>query len=166
MKNSLNAHILVRVRSKEGKTVSTYKQIIEEYGRAMFPKIGKGIGVDFINELNNQIAEGTPTNLFIAVHEGWDVPLRIHQCELINVHSNIEAGHETLIPKDLHRSIASISTWFEIQTLVRKPQEYVDKIYVLSSGREIKEAYRGTTSIFKVGVKANGDLHDSGGSQK
>ena len=165
MESSLNAHILVRVRSDEGKTISAYQRIVEEYGRAMFPKIGKGIREELHNELNSQLTHGISTKLFIAAHEGWDVPLGIHQCELINVHSNINDKLKTFVPEYLHKSMASISTWFEIQNLVRQPPEYLDNIYVLTSGREIKEVYRGTTSVFRVGVKRNGILHNSRESQ-
>ena len=145
-------HVVIRVRSEEGNTIATHRQVIAEYGHAMFAKIGKGLGPAFIEELNSQINRGIITYCFVAIYEGRDVPFGIYQCELLSVHTDLKDAQKKLIPKYLQSVIKGISTWFEIRTLNRVAQEERKRISVISSGREISGAMKGMTAVFRVGV--------------
>lgn len=149
------AHIVVRIRSEDGRTISAHRKVIEQHGRVMFAKIGKGLGNSFLEQLNGQTGKGLPTYLFLATHEGWNKPFGMYQCELVHVHTQLNADMEAFVPSYMQQSIQNVSTWFEIRTIARLSREESNRIYVLTSGREITSAIRGTTAVFRVGVKGD-----------
>lgn len=148
-------HVVIRVKSDNGNTISGHKKVIEINGRVLFGKIGKDLGTAFIDQLNSQINREVTTYLFVATYEGWNVPFGIYQCKLLRVHVGLRDLDKELIPKYLHPVINGINTWFEIQTIHRVSAEEVKRIYILSSGREINGAMRGTTAVFRVGIKGD-----------
>ena len=154
------AHVVVRVRSEEGQTVSAHRKVIERNERAFFAKIGKGLGPAFIEQLNGQINRGIPTYLFLATYEGWNAPFGLYQSELLGVHAKLEEHQTKLVPVYLQSAIKNVSTWFEIRTLYRVAREDINKIYILSSGREVSGSLRGTTAVFRVGVKGKAAMKE------
>lgn len=156
--NTEDKHVIVRVRSEDGLTISAHRKVIDLYHRALFAKIGKGLGAVTIDQLNSQISRGIPTYLFVATYEGWSAPFGIYQCELLGIHVDIKDDQKKLVPMYLQGAIKGVSTWFEIRTLLRVAQDDVKRIYVLSSGRESSGALKGATAMFKVGIKGNAPM--------
>jgi hypothetical protein len=148
----LVAHVLVRVRSEDGKTVEAHRKVIAQRNCVLFAKIGKGLGSALIDQLRNQINRDVPTYLFVAIYEGWNEPFGIYQCELLDIHSDLTDAQTNLVPEYLHSVIKKVSTWFEIRSLRRVAQEHARRVHVLTSGREVSGALRGATAMFRVGI--------------
>lgn len=145
-------HVLIRVRSEDGRTVASHQQIINQHGRAMFAKLGKGLGREFTKQLNGQIHQSISTYLFLAVHKTWSTPFSIFQCNLISVKAKVNAEQLNLIPEHVQPFITNTTTWFEIGDIKQMPEDQLDRIYIKTSGRCVLEALRGTTAIFRVGL--------------
>ena len=151
-------HAALRIRSEDGATISSHRQVIEKHGQVMFAKIGKGLGSSFINQLNDQVEQSVPTYLFLATYEGPKQPYGYYRGDLLHVHQSLNEAQQTLVPSYLQYAIPEISTWFEIASISRLSQHETNRIYVLSSGRELASAISGTASLFKVGVKGIADM--------
>ena len=157
-KKPQHVHIVLRIKAEDGMTVRAHRKVIEESGSVMFAKIGKGLGDNFSSQLNDQLEAGIPTFLFLAAHQGWKKPYGFYKCELRRVSSKLSSDQRKLVPSYIRKSIPAISTWLEITTLLRLSDQESNRIIVLSSGREIKSAIRGTTSVFRVGVKGTEEM--------
>jgi hypothetical protein len=129
-------HIIVRVRSEEGRTVSSHLEIIKTRGVVLFAKIGKGISSGMQQALNDQIDKGVPTYFFMATFDGWDQPFSIYQANLAKVHDNFPDGRHDIVPSYLNDRIGTIETWFELTSLDKVHPDEVKRIHILSSGKE------------------------------
>lgn len=148
----LTAHIVVRIKSDDGRTIHSHLDILNRNKSVIFAKIGKGISVPFLNQLTNQINKKVPTYLFLAVYEGWNKPFGFVRCNLVNVSPTISDKELKLVPSYLHPSRKSINTWFKIDSLNKLDRKEIKRICILTSGREISSSLRGTTAVFRVVV--------------
>ena len=148
----LTAHIVVRIKSDEGRTIYSHLDILNKHKEVIFAKIGKGISVPFLNQLKKQISKDIPTYLFLAVYEGWNKPFGFIRCNLLDVNPTITDKELKLVPSYLHPSRKSINTWFKITTLNKLDKKEIKRICILKSGREISSSLRGTTAVFRVVV--------------
>jgi hypothetical protein len=155
---NLTVHIVLRVRSDDGRTMEEHVKVFNKSGRVLFAKIGKGLGAPFFNQLNYQIENKIPTYFFIAVYEGWNMPFSFIKCDLLKVHSTLTDKQLELVPSYIHSSKNAVNTWFEISGLSRLANEEVKRIQLATSGREISSSLRGTTAIFRVVVNGNAPL--------
>ncbi len=154
----LTAHIVVRIKSDEGRTIHSHLQILNSKKSVIFAKIGKGISPQFLNQLKNQINKKVPTCLFLAVYEGWNKPFGFVKCNLVDVKHTIEDEELKLVPSYLHASRKSINTWFKIDSLNKLDKKEIKRICILTSGREISSSLRGTTAVFRVVVNGKRPL--------
>jgi hypothetical protein len=148
-----NEHVVVRIKSDDGRTVESHRQILLKNKKAIFAKIGKGLSSTFANQLNKQIENKIPTYLFLAVYEGWDQPFRLIKCELSGVYTSLNDSQLNFVPKYLHPMQRMISTWFEIKSLKWIAQQETKRICMFTSGKEISSSLRGTTALFRVVIK-------------
>lgn len=158
---NLTIHVVLRVRSDDGRTMEEHVKVLKKSGRVLFAKIGKGLGGHFFDQLNYQIENKIPTYFFIAVYEGWNQPFTFIKCDLIKVHSSITDEQLELVPAYIQPSRKAVSTWFEIAGLTRLASEDVKRIQLATSGREISSSLRGTTAIFRVVINGNTPLKTS-----
>lgn len=159
------AHVVLRVKSEEGLTLSAHRRLIEKHGRAMFAKIGKGLSTSFFEQLNSQIKQGIPTYLFLAVYDGWNAPFDISQSELLGIHTEISSDDKIFIPDYVRPLIANVHTWFEIGSIRRVAQSELKRIRLLTTRREISGSLRGATSMFRVVIEGNAALKLTADSQ-
>ena len=147
-------HVLLKVRSENGETITAHREMIAKKGRALLGKTGKAIGPMFHKDIEKQLASGVRTFLFLTTREGWNGPYVTYRCALCRVSSKVEAGKGILIPAYYAFDTADVKTWFEIASMERLSREEMDRIFVLSSGRSIMSSIKSTAAVFRVGVSA------------
>lgn len=148
------AHVLIRVRSENGLTLNAHAQVLSEHGVALLGKVGKPLGFDLQAALNEQIRAGVPTYLFLATREGWNGPYVTDRCRLRRIHTSLPESKRHLIPAYYASAAPQIPTWFEIADIQRLSRDEMNRIFVLSSGRDIMSVIRSSATVFKVGVRA------------
>ena len=149
-------HILLKVRSDNGRTILEHKRVVNENGVALLGKFGSPISKNFQAALNAQIQRGTKTFLFLMTLDraGKERSYSTHGCELLRVHDGLlDNTKESLVPSYYRADMSSVGSWFEISSLKLLSQEETNKLYVLSSGREIMSAIKGMASVFRVGLR-------------
>ncbi len=146
-------HVLLKVRSESGQTITAHSDMVAAKGVAMLGKIGQAVGADFRDALNQQIERGIRTYLYLTIREGWNGPYVTYRCLLRGVYETLDAEKKALVPKYYLHEIANIKTWFEIASMERLTREEMNKIFVLSSGREIMSVINSSATIFRVAVQ-------------
>jgi hypothetical protein len=146
-------HILIRVRSEDGRTISAHQKIVGEKGKAVFGKIGQPLSSGMVNTLNEQIGQGARTLLFLTTREGWNGPYVTYQCGLKHVYERLDETTRPLVPKYYIFEEAKIGTWLEILSIQRMSRDEMNRIFVLSSGREIMSVIKSSATVFRVGVR-------------
>lgn len=136
-------------------TFTAHREVISAEGRAILGKLGKALGVQFVNILNNQIGQGIPVYLFLTTREGWNGPYVTYQCQLECVHMHLSKSELSLVPTYYAADQADINTWFEISTLTKMSRQEMNRIYALSSGRAIMSVVNSSASVFRVGLTAD-----------
>lgn len=147
-------HVLVRVRSESGQTISAHAEVAATRGAAVLGKIGQAVGPKFREELNRQIASGVRTYLFLTTREGWNGPYVTYRCPLRRVHDELPSDKRALVPPYYMGESARIATWFEISGVERLSREEMNRIYVVSSRREIMSVIASTAAVFRVACRA------------
>jgi hypothetical protein len=112
-----------------------------------------GVSTEFRDALNQQIERDIKTYLFLATRQGWNTPYVMYRCLLRQVHDTLDDTKRNLVPGYYIHESPNIKTWFEISSIDRLPREYMERIFVLSSGRSITSAISGMNSVFRVGVR-------------
>ena len=145
-------HVLMRVRSEGGLTVEAHSTMIAEHGVAMFGKRGVPMGVDSRNTINRQIADGTPTYLFVTTREGWNGEYVTYRCRLRKVLPEVAPDQLRLVPRYYVSEARKVATWFEIASFDRLSREEMNSIFVKSSGRSIMSVIKSSATLFHVGL--------------
>jgi hypothetical protein len=146
-------HVLIRVRSEDGQTISEHRNMIVSKGSAVLGKTGQTLAPDFIMALNKQIAKGVETYLFLTTREGWNGPYVTYQCRLKGVERQLAESKLDLVPKYYSWNYKNVTTWFEISSLDKMSKLEMNQIFVLSSGRSIMSVINSSAVVFKVGLK-------------
>ncbi len=149
------AHVLLRVRSEEGQTVSGHTAMIQNKGRAMLGKLGQPIGPALVTSLKAQIATGQKTYLFLTLREGWNGQYVTYKCNLRDIHKELSEELEEFAPRYYKTSWYEVVTWFEIESMQKMDREDMNRIFVISSGREIMSVIKSSASVFIVGWPEN-----------
>ena len=149
-KKDVPQHILLRVRSDNGQTLTEHNQIILKNDSAMLGKMGKGVGPLFVEALNQQIASGRETYLFLTTREGWNGPYVTYRCNLDGVYLDLPAKKANLVPKYYAGDAKNVSTWFEISSIGKMTKADMNQITVVSSGREIMSVISSSAVVFRV----------------
>lgn len=110
---TLAGHVLMKVRSEDGRTVVEHQKKIASHGAVLFRKMGAAIGSTLVAELQKQIDSGVPTHLFIAVRQGWKGGFRVYRGELTSIGYELPDGRVDLVPDYYRHRIASITTWLQ-----------------------------------------------------
>lgn len=143
-------HVLVRVRSDDGTTISEHYRIVESSGRALIGKVGRALGDEFMNGLNAQITSGITTYLFLTTRHGWGGDYVTYLCDLAAVHPALPPEKRSLVPTYYSEEFSNIGTWFEITSMYELDRSQMNEIQVVSSGRSIISAIAGMASVFRV----------------
>lgn len=146
-------HVLLRVRSENGQTISAHTEIIQRKGTALLAKMGEPLGPDFKTKLTEQIARKVKTFLFLTTREGWNGPYVTYQCRLEQVSDSVPPNKQSLVPRYYGQVQATASTWFEISSMERLTRDEMNRIFVLSSGRSIMSVIASSATVFRVGVQ-------------
>jgi hypothetical protein len=145
-------HVLLRVRSENGLTLSAHKNVLSRKGTAILGKMGEPLGKVFKDELTKQIERGVRTYLFLTTREGWNGPYVTDRCLLRGVYHTLDDAKRSLVPQYYAVDIPRIETWFEIAAMDRLSRDEMNKIVVLSSGREIMSVIKSSATVFRVGL--------------
>jgi hypothetical protein len=146
-------HALLKVRSESGQTIAAHAEIIATKGAAMLGKMGRDIGPLFRVILNQQITDGINTYLFLTLREGWNGPFVTYRCALKGAYETLAAEKKALVPRYYIHESANIKTWFKITSIERMTREEMNRIFVLSSGREIMSVINTSGTFFRVGIR-------------
>lgn len=144
-------HILIRVRSEAGQTLSEHARVLERYGVAMLGKFGQPIGPEFRETLNRQLASGITTCLFLTTREGWGGPYVTYRCPLRQVRDQLTVDEQKLVPG--YYAVGHIKTWFEISGIERLSRDDMNRIAVHSTGRSIMSVIASSAAYFRVVVE-------------
>ncbi len=150
---NMPVNVLMRVRSEDGRTISAHERIIAAKGSALLGKIGKGLGPDFIKLMNGQIGRGVNTYLFLTTREGWNGPYVTFMCRLKGIETTLPESKRDLAPSYYAASFQDVNTWFEISSIAKMSRSDMNRITVISSGREIMSVIGSSASIFHVVLK-------------
>jgi hypothetical protein len=148
------AHVLIRVRSENGLTITAHASIVASKGAAMLGKIGQPVGATFRKALNEQIERGIETYLFVTTREGWNGPYVTYRCPLRQVHESLDDARRALVPTYYIGEASKINTWFEITGIDRLTREEMNRIFVVSSQRSIMSVIASSAAEFRVGVQS------------
>lgn len=154
-KAAQDVHVLIRIRSENGQTTTAHSNILTRKGSALLGKMGQPVGPEFRDILNRQIESGVKTYLFLTTREGWNGPYVTFRCLLRCVHDTLDPAKRELVPTYYIAEAPRIKTWFEIATIERLSRDEMNRIFVLSSGREIMSVIRSSAAMFRVGVRTN-----------
>jgi hypothetical protein len=146
-------HVLLKVRSESGQTITAHADMVATKGVALLGKIGRGIGIKLKDSLNQQIESGINTFLFLTIREGWNGPYITYRCVLKQVLETLDAAQKAFVPRYYVHESENIKTWFEIAKVERLTREEMNKIFVLSSGREIMSVLNTSGTVFHVAVR-------------
>lgn len=154
-KNSTNLpeHILIRMKSEDGLTIKEHGDIISRKGSAILGKIGQSLSAASIKSLNEQISRNIETYLFLTMKEGWNGEYVTYQCLLKNVSAQLDETKTELVPTYYSSTYKDIKTWFEISAMGKMTRENMNRIFVLSSGRQIMSVIKSTAAVFRVGLR-------------
>ncbi len=148
-------HILIRVRSEDGRTIKAHADKVKTKGAAFLGKMGPPVGPNYRKTLNQQIEAGIQTYLFLTLREGWNGPYVTYRCSLRHVHHELEDAKRPLVPTYYIAAAPRIGTWFEITSVESLTRDQMNRIFVMSSGREIMSVITSSATMFHVGVRAN-----------
>jgi hypothetical protein len=149
----IDFHLLLKVRSGGGETISAHTEMINRRGSALFGKMGSALGNNFQKALNDQISRNVRTYLFLATLQGNTGQHAIYQCPLIAVHDGmLDSRQEELVPEYYSYQIDGIWTWFEIAGIELLTPAEANAIFVLSSGRKFLDVIRARNAVFRVGI--------------
>lgn len=145
-------HVLIRVRSDGGSTISEHYRVLQECSRALIGKVGKALGDGFMDELNDQITSGAETSLFLTTRDGWGDSYTTYQCNLEAVHKSLPTDKRDLVPTYYESEFDAIGSWFEITSMYELERSEMNRIEVVSSGRSIAGVMKSMASVFRVRV--------------
>jgi hypothetical protein len=147
-------HVLLRTRNELGVTFSAHAEILARSGSVFFGKMGRPIGPKLHEDLNAQIARGVTTYLYLTTRERWNGAYVTEALKLRQVHSKVAPEKLSLVPLYYVADAPNIQTWFEAVAMARLSRDEMNRIYVISSGREIMSVIKSTAAVFKVSVRA------------
>ena len=153
VRSGFPVHVLLRIKSEDGKTINAHESIIVSKGTAIIGKIGKGLGATFIETLNSQIARDVKTYLFLTTREGWNGPYVTYRCRLRHIMATLPEAKKDLVPRYYASDYKDIEAWFEISSISKMSRADMNRISVISSGREIMSVIGSSASVFHVGWK-------------
>lgn len=146
-------HILLKMRSESGQTIQAHADMIAKKGAAVLGKMGEAVGPATSELLNQQIQRGVKTYLFLTIREGWNGPYVTYRCSLRHIYDSLVAGKNTLVPTYYGWDTGNIKTWFEITSIERLTREQMNKLFVVSSGREIMSVVSSSATVYRVAVR-------------
>lgn len=145
-------HVLLKIRSENGQTITDHVQVVARNGSAMFGKMGAPIGDEFVNRLNAQLQSGKQTFLFLTTREGWNGPYVTYRCLLRAVTKTLPRSSRELVPAYYRADADKIRTWFHICTIQKLTREEMNKIFAVHSGRPVMSVIASSATTFRVGV--------------
>ena len=146
-------HILLKMRSESGQTIQAHADMIGRKGAALLGKMGEAVGPATCDLLKQQIQSGVKTYLFLTLREGWNGPFVTYRCSLRYIYDSLIAGKNTLVPTYYGWDTGNIKTWFEITSIDRLSREQMNRLFVVSSGREIMSVVSSSATVFRVAVR-------------
>jgi hypothetical protein len=156
-------HVLLRVRSENGLTMTAHQEMIRLKGAALFGKVGQPLGREFREKLNQQIQRGVKTYLFLTTREGWNGPYVTFRCGLRQVLDNLGPDKRALVPT-YYAFDKAVTTWFEITSIERLTREAMNEIFVMNSGRQLMSVIASSETVFGVVVRGASVLGTRGKS--
>jgi hypothetical protein len=145
---ALSTHVLLRFSDSlhgVGDPIAEHKAVATAYHEVWFGKFGRGMAPWRIAELNEQIARGIETHLYL-VHRGHD-KYKLYRAKAIEFAPTVPPT-ERRIPgyyraKDLLRQVG---VWVRIHDIESVPAATLDSLIVSSSRRPARESLRGSTA--------------------
>lgn len=148
-------HVVLRIKADDGVTIAEHQKIIQQSGHVLFAKIGKPLSSFFLDRLQQQIDQGMPTCMFVAIYEGKNSPFTILQSTINNIYIDLQPDKTVLVPPYLRSQIVNVKLWFDIGNFEKLHQSEIKRIHIITSGKELTSALRGMTSVFRVGVSGS-----------
>ncbi len=145
-----SVHVLLKVKSEGGVTIDAHAALAKRNGRAFMGKLGQPLGPAFSKELNEQIARGMTTFLFVTIREGWNGPYVTFRGALNRVTPVLQKSEYPLVPSYYKTLIPEVKTWLEITGLDRLSKDEMNRIVVCSSGRQIMSVVNSSATVFRV----------------
>ncbi len=143
----------MRTRNEDGLTFAAHAEVLGRRGSVLFGKMGKPLGTPLVAMLNSQIARGATTFLYLTTRIRWNGPYVTEACKLRHVYQSFPPGMRELVPSYYLNEADRIGTWFEVVEMTRLTKEEMNRIFVISSGREIMSVIKSSATLFKVSVR-------------
>jgi hypothetical protein len=145
-------HVVMRFSGKlysVGDVVARHLDVIQREGRVWLGKLGARPGLGTVQRLNEQVAGGAETLLFLV--ESARNSSAVFRCPILR--ASLELPHdESPVPsyyddKQLRRLV---SCWFETDDMEEVGSSELDRLVVLSSGQPVRWSLHRSMSGFFV----------------
>jgi hypothetical protein len=155
-------HLLMRFSDKLGfirDTIEAHSDVIEKHGAAWFGKMGKTLGRDKIERINEQCEQNCPTYLYL-VQKSSAKGYQIYRGNILKVARDLPKGQNRLVPKyyDTNRLGEYIRLWTKLAKLKAVPSSEITGFVVSSSGSPVLVTLgRSMAALFVVRKKMSAD---------
>ena len=142
-----------------GDTIEAHSAVIKKHGAAWFGKMGKTLGHDKVERLNEQVEKKIPTFLYL-VQRSASKGYQIYRGGILQVARDLPARQNRYIPKyyESHRLEEYIRLWTKLSNLRAVPSSEINGFVVSSSGSPVLVTLgRSMAAMFIVRKKMAGD---------
>lgn len=147
-------HLLVRYREPAPRidTIREHEKLLDVHGAVWFGKFGKAVGGGSLDRLQDQVARGVPTFLYLTTRAA-DGRLVVHRGVAEQFRASAPPAEDSaLIPTYYSRLglPAKIPLWARLCRLDAMTEDRLDNLVVASSRRPVKESLRSTAPFLLV----------------
>ncbi len=140
-RKSTTLHLLMRFSDKlgfVGDTIKAHSVVIEQRGAAWFGKMGKTLGREKVERINDQCRRKVPTFLYL-VQKSAAKGYQIYRGNILQVVRDLPAGQTRFIPKyyETNRLEKYIRLWTKLSKLKAVPSSEITGFVVSSSGSPV-----------------------------
>jgi len=161
-RKSTPVHLLMRFSDKLGfigDTIEAHSAVIEKHGAAWFGKMGKTLGREKVERINDQCKRKVTTFLYL-VQKSAAKGYQIYRANIIEVARDLPAGQTRYIPKyyETNRLEKYIRLWTKLSKLKSVPSSEITGFVVSSSGSPVLVTLgRSMAALFLVRKKMAAD---------
>ena len=130
-------------------TVKEHRDLLREVGCVWFGKLGAPLGKTNIDKLNEQIASGNVTYVFLVQKRGDDY--RVSRGTVKEVSSNLPNGEEANVPNYYKKQgiLNQVTLWVKLSRLVNVGEKGLSKYHIASSGKKARKSImKSISSLF------------------
>jgi hypothetical protein len=153
-------HLLMRFSDKLGaieNTIQAHTEVIKKKGSVWFGKIGKTLGNERVERINQQCADGVVTHLYL-VQKSSKV-YQVFRGTIAHVSKDLTKEEKALLPQyyDVNDLTRYMKLWVKLTNLQQASLAELSFLRVATSGGDMRETLRTSmAAIFAVKKRSSG----------